>query len=152
MRQFTGVTAFAEAVGEELGHTSWLTLSEDRIAAFHMATGSAKSLRPDGHEPGFVPEYLVIAAVSPLLKGLYDVANVAVRINYGVNLVKFHSRVRVGSRIRARAQLASAEQATAGYRVAVRLDIECDGHLEDVGSAEVVMMFVAQNRMSGESG
>lgn len=136
MRTFESVQAFAQAVGHDLGSTSWLTIDEERVAAFIRATNKSQT------RPETVPSLMVLSAVSPLLKELYDVENVTMRINYGLDSIRFTTPVPLGSRLRAIASLRVAEATEAGYRFTIRMLIEREGSDEPVASADVIAVLV----------
>ena len=60
------------------------------------------------------------------LPQLITVENISMGINYGVNKVRFPTPVRVGSRVRGGAELASAEDVDGGVQCIIRITVEIE--------------------------
>lgn len=138
-RHFDSVTAFAEAAGDHLGTTPWISINSTDIEAFSAAI--KEPVRTDDRQ--HIPSWLLLARVTPLVKDLYSVDGVRVRINYGAERIQFLQPVAVGSRVRAGVSIKSAEAGPGGTKIVFELKIDGEGHPSPVASAEVVMVVVA---------
>ncbi|MCZ1020665.1 SDR family NAD(P)-dependent oxidoreductase [Streptomyces noursei] len=63
----------------------------------------------------------------PLFTGLLDVHGVAIKVNYGLNKVRFPAPVPVGSRLRLAARLTAVDDVPGGVQVTVDGTVEIDG-------------------------
>jgi acyl dehydratase len=119
-------------VGEVLGHSDWLTIEQDRIDEFARATGDFQWIHVDPERAKDGPfgttiahGWLTASLLPVLLQQIYRV-EAKMAINYGVNRVRFTSPVTVGSRVRAVATLAAAEEKGPAVQLTVSTVIEID--------------------------
>lgn len=118
-----GVEAVRAAVGQHLGHSDWLTIDEERVAAFERATGVAA---PDGA----VPPEMLLSLSNLFLPQIVEVRDVSMGVNYGTGAVRFPARVTVGARVRASALLEHCDDVAGGVQTTIRITIESDGTAE----------------------
>jgi acyl dehydratase len=64
-------------------------------------------------------------------------------INYGLNKVRFPAPVRVGSKVRISAEIATVEEISGGVQVVLRSTVESDGGDKPVCVAESVVRYYA---------
>ncbi len=64
-------------------------------------------------------------------------------INYGYNKVRFITPVRVGAKIRARAQIAKVDQLDGAVQATVTVTVEIDGSDKPAAVAESIVRFIA---------
>ena len=117
------VGALENIVGTEFGPGPWLVVDQERIDTFAEATGDHQWIHVDPERAKQGPfgatvahGYLTLSLVAPLLEGLVRVEGATMAVNYGLDRVRFPAPVVSGSRLRARAVLASVEPAGAGCR------------------------------------
>lgn len=118
MRVFTSATEIITAVGEELGVSDWLTVTQDRINTFAEATGDHQWIHVDVEKanresPFGAPiahGYLSLSLLPMLGWQIYTIEGAKLAINYGSNKVRFPTPVKVDSDVRLRAVLQSADQ------------------------------------------
>jgi acyl dehydratase len=72
---------------------------------------------------------------------LYTVDNVAMAINYGYNKVRFITPVRVGAKIRARAEIAKVDQLEGAVQATVQITVEIEGSDKPAAVAESIVRF-----------
>ena len=123
-----------EQAGErDLGATDWVTLDQDRINMFAEATGDHQWIHVDpematqGPFGGTIAHgYLSLSLLPGLLPEVMTVEGARMGINYGIDRVRFTSPVPVGSRVRLKAKLVSAERRGEGvlYKLGVEVEIE----------------------------
>jgi acyl dehydratase len=102
-------------VGEELGVSAWLEVSQDRVDRFAEATGDdywihTDPTRANATSPFGVTVahgYLTLSLVTYLSRQIARVEDCGTAINYGVDRVRFINPVRIGSKIRARQTILS---------------------------------------------
>jgi acyl dehydratase len=74
---------------------------------------------------------------------LFRLETPGARLNYGVNKVRFPHPVRVGSRIRATAQVAEVSDVPAGKQMVTRYTIEIEGQAKPACVAETVVLLLS---------
>ncbi|BBT15348.1 MaoC family dehydratase [Metapseudomonas otitidis] len=123
-----------QRVGEPLGHSAWLTLDQARIDLFAEATGDHQWIHVDPQSAAKGPfgaciahGYLTLALVNLFLPQLLEVRGISMGVNYGCDRVRFPNVVRVGSRVRGRAELVAAEEVKGGVQATVRVSVEIEG-------------------------
>lgn len=123
-----------QRVGEPLGESEWITLDQARIDGFAEATGDHQWIHVDPVRAASGPfgaciahGYLTLALVNLFLPQLLEVRGVAMGVNYGCDRVRFPNVVRVGSRVRGRAELVAAEEVKGGVQATVRVSVEIEG-------------------------
>ncbi|MCX5562154.1 MaoC family dehydratase [Streptomyces sp. NBC_00038] len=129
-----GLDELKKLAGSDLGTSEWIEITQERIDTFADATGDHQWIHVDPEKAAAGPfgapiahGYLTLSLFIPLFTELLDVEGVATKVNYGLNKVRFPSPVKVGSRIRLVARLASVEDVPGGVQVAVDGTIEIDG-------------------------
>jgi acyl dehydratase len=131
----TGLDELKALAGQELGVSSWLEITQDRVNTFADATGDHQWIHVDVERAAQGPfkgpvahGYLTLSLVIPLFAEILKVEGVRMGVNYGLEKVRFPSPVRVGARIRLSARLDSVEK-VAGQSVQAVLDftVEIEG-------------------------
>lgn len=127
--------------GEELGTGEWLAIDQARIDAFAQATGDLQWIHIDPARAAVESPYKSTVAHGFLTLSLLPLltqANAAgqfeknypgmgLRVNYGLNKVRFPAPVKPGDRIRARTTLLDARPAGNGVEISYLLTIEIEG-------------------------
>lgn len=135
MRTFTSISDFAGAVGEDLGTSPWVTITQERIDQFAEATGDHQWIHVDPQRAADGPfgttiahGFLTLSLVPSMLWQIYAVEGTRMAVNYGADTVRFVSPVPVGSRVRGQATLAEATPSSnGGTRFGIDVTIELDG-------------------------
>jgi acyl dehydratase len=129
-----GLDELKKLAGSDLGASEWIEVTQERINTFADATGDHQWIHVDPEKAAQGPfgapiahGYLTLSLFIPLFTELLEVEGVSTKVNYGLNKVRFPSPVKVGSRIRLVAKLASVEDVPGGVQVAVDGTIEIDG-------------------------
>ena len=132
---FDSVSSVLGAVGQDLGATEWLTMTQDRIDKFADATGDHQWIHVDPVRSAAGPfgacvahGYLTQSLASYFLPDLVRWDRLKMGLNYGCEKVRFPAPVRVGARIRGRGQvLAAVPVGGDGVQVTIRVTIEIEG-------------------------
>lgn len=136
-------------VGVELGPTSWLEVTQERIDAFAAATGDPQWIHTEPERAAKGPfgttiahGFLTLSLCVPMLyEALPPVDGMVV--NYGVNRVRFPAPVPSGGRIRGRFRVRGVEPSGVGERVTIEAIVECEGVDKPVCVAELVTLSVS---------
>ncbi len=130
------LTSLASRIGDELGVSGWLDVTQARIDRFADATGDRQWIHLDarratGESPfgtTIAHGFLTLSLVTVLLQQTIAVDGSGMVVNYGCDRVRFVSAVPAGSRIRGRFTLTSVEDARDGLQVTWGVVIEREGH------------------------
>jgi acyl dehydratase len=149
MRGFDSVNDLAAAVGEHLGYSDWLTVTQERVNQFADATGDHQWIHVDPERARTGPfggtiahGYLTLSLIPALMKDIYQVDKLAMGINYGTDKVRFPAPLPVGSSVRAGAELVSVREAAQGFQAVVRITVEAQGIAKPVCVADTVVILV----------
>jgi acyl dehydratase len=133
--QFDSVTAVLAAVGQDLGATDWIDISQDRINTFADATGDHQWIHVDPERAKTGPfgacvahGYLTLSLANLFLPQLVSYDRLKMGVNYGCDKVRFPAPVKVGSRVRGCGQVVAAQAIKVdGVQVTVRISVEIEG-------------------------
>jgi acyl dehydratase len=133
-RVFPTPAALGEAVGQHLGHSDWLEITQERIDTFANATGDHQWIHVDPVRAQAGPfgvtiahGYLTLSLVSLFLPQIVNVRGIRMGINYGTDRVRFPAPVRVGARIRGSGELVKVEDVKDGVQATIRVTVEIEG-------------------------
>ena len=131
---FENPAALLEAVGQDLGHSDWLEIDQQRINLFADATGDHQWIHVDPDKAAEGPfgktiahGYLTLSLANLFLPQIMEVRNTSMGVNYGCEKVRFPAAVPVGSSVRGGGEVISAEEVKGGVQVVVRMIIEVQG-------------------------
>ena len=130
-----GLDGLKALVGQELGPSSWLEVTQDRVNAFAEATDDHQWIHVDveraAHGPfgGTIAHgYLTLSLVIPFFSELLAVDGIKMGVNYGLDKVRFPSPVRVGSKIRLAATVDAVEEvARRCVQMSLTFTVQIDG-------------------------
>jgi acyl dehydratase len=134
-------------VGQEIGVSDWLEMTQDRVNRFADATGDHQWIHVDieraTKELGgpIAHGYLVLSLIPFLAKNIVSYTGVGRGINYGSNKVRFTNTVPVGKRVRMRTKMLSCEMRGGAYQVTNEFTIEVEGEDRPACVAEVVSLL-----------
>jgi acyl dehydratase len=148
-KKFSGLDEFVAAQGSQLGPTDWLEVTQDRVNLFADATDDHQWIHVDAERAASGPfggtiahGLLTLSLLPHFTHQLYTVDNIAIAINYGYNKVRFITPVRVGSKIRARAEIAKVDQLEGAVQATVTVTVEIDGSDKPAAVAESIVRFI----------
>jgi len=149
MRAFTTLDELAASVGDELGTSDWLEISQDRVDAFAEATGDHQWIHVDveraktGPFGGTIAHgYLTLSLVPFLGSQVFTFETPGAKLNYGANKVRFPHPVPVGAKIRSHVTLAEVTDLASGKQVVLRHTVEIDGVAKPALVAETVVLLL----------
>src|SRR6266851_8725940 len=106
-------------VGREIATTGWMAVTQERILQFAEATGDRqwihvdpeRAQRESPYGAAIAHGFLTLSLLSYFMKQAIQIPrDVRLRINYGLNRVRFPAPVRAGTEIRARVTLQSLKE------------------------------------------
>src|SRR5437773_3879430 len=129
-----GIDGLKAKVGEHLGYSDWVEITQDQVNPFADATGDHQWIHIDperakaGPFGGPIAHGYLTLSLAPVLMGqVLQVQGIAMGVNYGLNKLRFPSPVPVGSKLRLGGTLASVEDIAGGAQVTVDMTFEVDG-------------------------
>ncbi len=148
MRIIESVEELRSLVGQEVAVGEWFTMEQLRIDAFadatgdhqwiHQDAGRARRESPFGRTIGH--GFLTLSLLSSMSHDCFEIrGDFRMRINYGLNRVRFPAPVPSGGRIRPRFTLDSMEDFDQGYQVVWIVNMELEGSRKPALYAEWVV-------------
>ena len=130
-----GIDGLKAMVGQHLGYSDWLEITQDRIDKFADATGDHQWIHVDPERAKKGPfgaciahGYLTMSLVNMFLPQIVVVKEISMGVNYGADKLRFPAPVPVGSRIRGGGELVKVEEVKGGgVQTTVRVTIEIEG-------------------------
>ena len=127
--------ALLTSVGQSLGESEWLEITQSRIDQFAEATGDHQWIHVDPERAKDGPfgqciahGYLTQSLVNFFLPQIVEVQGISMGVNYGADRVRFPAPVPVGSSIRGQGELIAAEETRdGGIQATIRVTVEIQG-------------------------
>jgi acyl dehydratase len=141
-----GVEGVQSLVGQHLGHSDWVTVTQEQVDQFAEATGDHQWIHVDPERATkespyggpIAHGYLTLSLIPSLMPQIVAFDGFRMGVNYGTEKVRFPSPVPVGSRVRAGASLESATPFEGGVQVNMGVTIEVEGASKPAMVATVV--------------
>jgi acyl dehydratase len=137
--------ALEQRVGEEVGVSPWLRITQERIDTFARAIDDFQWIHVDRERAKSSPYgatiahgFLTLGLLSHLAESTFSFSDRKMGVNYGLNRVRFTAPVPSGSRVRARFALAKYEKLDGGVQVTWNVTMEREGADKPVMVAEWV--------------
>jgi acyl dehydratase len=149
MRTFASLDEFVAAKGEDLGHSEWHEITQEQVNAFADATDDHQWIHVDAERAATGPfgttiahGYLTVSLLPVFMTEIFEVENLTMGINYGLDRVRFPAPVPVGSKIRAAATLTDIKQTHLGSLAHVRIRVEVEGQSKAACVADTLSLYV----------
>ncbi|TAE95189.1 MAG: MaoC family dehydratase [Runella slithyformis] len=149
MKIFANLAALKAELGQELGSTPYLTVTQEMINDFAKATLDFQWIHVDvemakQHSPFKTPVahgFLTLSLAPKFMSDLFQVTSVKMGVNYGANKIRFTSAVPAGSNVRMRAKLAELEEIPNGVRIIMDCVFEIEGQTKPACIAELISVM-----------
>ena len=135
-------------VGESLGTSDWIEITQDRINAFADCTGDHQWIHVDVERAKAGPfggpiahGFLTLSLAPTLVGGLLVVSGASMGVNYGLNKVRFVSPVPVGSKLRASGVLKDVSEVAGGVQCVLEATFDVEGAAKPACVAELVFRY-----------
>ena len=144
MKTFQTLSELASHVGQEVGTSDWITITQEQINLFAQATGDHQWIHVDVERAKAGPfgtpiahGFLTLSLLPLFFASTFEIVQKGMGVNYGLNKVRFTSPVPVGSRLRARMTLLKAEPIdNNGLQMTWGVAVEREGAAKPVCVAE----------------
>ncbi len=144
------VALYRPKVGSEVHCGPWLVIDQQRVDAFAAATGDLQWIHTDPQRAAaespygatIAHGYLTLSLLPCLTEsnapGFFErtYPGMRLRLNYGLNRVRFPAPVPVGSRIRAHTTVSGVERIGEGVQFTYLITVEIDGNEKPACVAE----------------
>jgi acyl dehydratase len=142
---FATLAELQHRVGEEVGLSDWIEVTQERIDRFAEATGDHQWIHVDPERARKGPfgttiahGFLTLSLLPEMGASAFSVGDVRMGVNYGLNRVRFPAPVPSGSRLRGRFTLQKFEPLEGGAQLTVEVTMEREGADKPVCVAESV--------------
>lgn len=149
MRAFTNLNDILTAKGELLGTSDWFAVTQSRIQMFADATEDQQWIHVDEtraaagpHGTAIAHGFLTLALIPAMTSGVIQYSFEPVRLNYGLDRVRFIAPVPVGSRVRDNITVRDAELVSGGVRLSLRHSVEIEEEDKPACIAETITMIM----------
>lgn len=134
-RTIGGIDELRSLVGQEVGLSDWVSVTQEMIDKFADLTGDhqwihvdvERSKRESPFGTTIAHGFLTLSLLSYLHRETVRVTGGKMAINYGLNRVRFVSPVPQGSRIRTRSKVGSIKDFKGGVQVTWQITVELEG-------------------------
>jgi acyl dehydratase len=151
LRTFDSVAELSAAKGQEIGHSEWVTITQQDVNLFADATGDHQWIHVDAEKAAAGPfggtiahGFMTLSLLPRLWHEIYTVNGIKLAINYGLNKVRFPSPVPVGSKVRARSALVEVEDLGNGaVQATFSTTVEIEGAAKPACVAESIVRYIS---------
>ena len=144
-RVLSGVDELKAAVGQHLGYSDYIEITQERVNQFADATGDHQWIHVDVERAKSGPfggpiahGYLTLSLGPMLYPTVVRVEGFSMGVNYGANKVRFPSPVPVGSRLRLGVKLLEVDDVAGGVQRTMEFTFECEGAAKPSCVAEII--------------
>ncbi len=137
-------------VGQEIGDSEWLPVTQERIAQFAEATEDRQWIHLDRERAAKESPYgttiahgfLTLSLISFLMKQAVQIrSGIRMAVNYGLNRVRFPSAVPSGAKIRGRFTLLSLKELSGAEEATFSVTVESEGGEKPCCVAEWIVRY-----------
>lgn len=143
-----GISGLKEKVGEHLGYSNYVEITQEQVNLFADATGDHQWIHVDPERAKSGPfggpiahGYLTLSMGPTLMPDIMAVQGVAMGVNYGAGKIRFPSPVPVGSMLRLGAELLTVDDIEGGAQVTMRFTFEVEGAPKPSCVAEIIFRY-----------
>lgn len=147
MRKFSSVEELKAEVGKEVAVSDWLTMTQERVNEFALATDDSQWIHVDAERAkrespfgGTIAHgFLTLSLLPKFIEEVIEMPPGSMSINYGLNKVRFPAPMLVGGRLRGRFTLLSLEPIDKGIQTVWQVTMEREGSDKPACVAESVL-------------
>ena len=132
-------------VGQHLGYSDYMEITQDRVNQFAQATGDFQWIHVDVERAKAGPfggpiahGYLTLSLGPVLYPQIVRINGFAMGVNYGANKVRFPSPVPVGGKLRLGVKLLAVEEIPGGLQSTMEFTFECEGASKPSCVSEII--------------
>ncbi len=145
--EIKGIAGLQELVGQHLGYSDYLEITQERVNAFADATGDHQWIHvdperaKDGPFGGTIAHGYLTLSIGPMLAPQVSyVSGLSMGVNYGCGKVRFPSPVPVGSKLRLGMEVKEVDVIAPGQaQITYLYTFEVEGSTKPSCVAEVII-------------
>ena len=144
-RVIDGADALKQLVGEHLGYSDYVEVTQDQVNLFAEATGDHQWIHVDVEKAKAGPfggpiahGYLTLSLGPVLYPNVVRINGFSMGVNYGANKVRFPSPVMVGSKLRLGVKLLGVDDIAGGIQSTMEFTFETEGSTKPSCVAEII--------------
>ena len=126
---------FAAHLGEQIGVSDWLEITQNRVNLFADATldhqwihvDTERAAKESPYKGTIAHGYLTVSLLPYFWQQLIEVNNIKMMVNYEMDKMRFGQAVRVGSKVRMVASLNNIENLRGICKAQIKFAIEIEG-------------------------
>lgn len=130
-----GIAGLQSVVGDHLGYSSWVEITQEMVNTFAQATGDHqwihvdvdRALKESPFGRPIAHGYLTLSLAPSLLPEILTATGFSMGVNYGTEKVRFPAPVPVGSKLRLGATMDTVTEVDGGVQVTINLVFEVEG-------------------------
>lgn len=140
---------FEKYVGQELGYSDYLTITQEQINLFAEATIDHQWIHTDPEraktespfKSTIAHGYLTVSIMPYLWAQIVDFKNVKLMVNYGIENLKFNTPVLVNSQIRMKAKLVSLKNLRGTTKAQLNIVIEIKDSPKPALETDIIFLY-----------
>ena len=144
-RHINGIDELKALVGEHLGYSDYVEITQEQVNTFADATGDHQWIHVDverakaGPFGGPIAHGYLTLSLGPMLSPqIYSVGGFKMGVNYGAEKIRFPAPVPVGSNLRLGAKLLEVTDVAGGIQMKMEFAFEVEGAAKPSCVAEVL--------------
>ncbi len=145
VRIINGVEELKANVGQHLGYSPYMEITQERVNQFAEATGDFQWIHVDVERSKSGPfggpiahGYLTLSLGPVLYPQVVQIHGFSMGVNYGANKVRFPSPVPVGANLRLGVKLVEVEEIPGGVQTTMEFTFEVEGASKPSCVAEII--------------
>lgn len=131
-------------IGKEAGISDWFEITQGRVNQFADATedhqwihiDQARASTESPYRSTIAHGFLTLSLLPKMLQQAVELTGFGMKINYGLNKLRFPAPVPVGSRIRAKFTITDVSEFEGGVQITWRVMVEADGQAKPCLAAD----------------
>ena len=144
---------FDKYIGQELGVSDYVALDQERINLFADATLAHQWIHVDVEKAAvespfkstIAHGYLTMSMLAYLWNQIIEVNNLKMKINYGIDKMKFGQAVLSGQRIRLRTTLQSLQNLRGTAKAEIKFKIEIEDQKKPALEGVAIFLYYFEN-------
>lgn len=151
MKSYETLAELQGLVGEVVGTSDWVSIDQSRINTFAEATGDHQWIHVDPERAATGPfgkpiahGFLTLSLLPTFMTNAFELRDVKMGVNYGLNKVRFVQPVPVDSRLRGHFKVQSWEPLEGnGAQITYEMTVEIEGAAKPACVAETILRVFA---------
>lgn len=140
---------FEQYIGKELGYSEYLKITQDQINMFAEATLDHQWIHTDPEkaktdspfQSTIAHGYLTVSIMPHLWDQIVDFKNVKMKVNYGIEKLKFNQAVLVNSEVRMKATLVDLKNLRGTTKAQLKIVIEIKDSPKPALETDIIFLY-----------